>query len=142
MSDTSKNKYSKIDLTKNPTLMDCLVLLSEGIPGAAIVLAESVKNNIAIDPMDALEAWGPIIRLDSYNLYGSDIWILYKDICHQSISKFLGILRCAQLGIISPRDLGIGILNSRDPEASLNKNLDSYLGKLKEALPSFNLDLD
>lgn len=137
-----KDKTSKIDLTKNPSLMDCIISLSEGIPGAAVVLAESVKNNSIIDPINALGAWGPIVLLDSYNIYGSDIWILYKDICHQSISKFLGILRCAQVGIISSSDLTKGISESRNPEASLNKNLENHLKELKKLLPSFNLDLN
>ena len=82
------------------TTKDVLVKMSEGNPGALSVLIR-ILNNPQIDPDSFMGPMGAILSLDTLELYGSNIWILYKDVCGESISKMLAVIRAQQLGFVS-----------------------------------------
>lgn len=52
--------------------------MSEGNPGASIVLFKLIENN---EPF-------LILDLDDMNIRGSQIWVAYKDYCKEDIVKF------------------------------------------------------
>lgn len=76
-----------------------LMVVSEGNPGAARVLVDLATQGPAIDGDSALAEWGGILALDSHGIYGSDIWLMYKDLCEQSYVRMLAVLRAVQLGL-------------------------------------------
>ena len=116
------------------TLMTILLKLTEGNPGAATVLVKIVKEADTIDPDASLGHLAILLDLDTLEIYGSNIWILYKDICNSSIKHFIAVLRANQLGFISSKQLREAILTP-DP---LNKLLpDSLLTRVQTALPNF-----
>jgi len=90
---------SIIELTDTP--MDMMVKMSQGNPGAATVLGRLFSEEPAIDKDSALPSIGSILALDTYGVYGSDIWVLYKDKCGVDIRKLVMLLRACQLGFIS-----------------------------------------
>jgi hypothetical protein len=92
--------------------MDVMLKMSEGNPGAVTVLIELYDKTPEIDPMSALDGLGAIMWLDTFGIYGSRIWMLYKDVCGQDIAKTNWMLRACQLGIIS--------------ETELNHRIDNY----------------
>jgi hypothetical protein len=59
------------------SLRDYIVAMADGNPGAATVMARLVDYDV-VDSLD---------RLDHQGVYGSDIWVLYKDVCGQDIPK-------------------------------------------------------
>ena len=92
--------------------MDIMIKMSEGNPGAVTVLMELYKETPETDPMSALGGLGPIMWLDTFGIYGSRIWMLYKDVCGQDVEKTNWMIRAVQLGIMS--------------EAELNHRIDNY----------------
>jgi hypothetical protein len=93
------------------SFLDIITKLSEGNPGALTVLITTFKENPTIDPDDAFENIGAILSFDSYGIYGSRIWMLFKDVCHQNIILMLACLRAVQLGLLSESVLQYAIDN-------------------------------
>ena len=115
------------------TLMTILLKLTEGNPGAATVLVKIVKEADTIDPDASLGHLAILLDLDTLEIYGSNIWILYKDICGQSIKHFIATLRAWQLGFISALTIKTAIFNNSP--AILEP--DTLLTRVQTALPNF-----
>lgn len=64
------------------TVMDMLMVMSEGNPGAITVLSEMLKSDEAL-------GFFLILGLDDMNIRGTQVWIGYKDYCGQDINKFI-----------------------------------------------------
>lgn len=54
---------------------EAVVLLAEGNPGAAKAVGQVCR---------ASGSYGPLNILDILGIYGSDIWVLYKDVCKEN----------------------------------------------------------
>lgn len=107
-----KRKRQKEDKTKEPTqkisvnmtLTEAMTIMSEGNPGAMCVMSSMIEHVPTIDP----QCPHPILAigvLDACGIYGSDIWVLYKDICGESIVNMLAVLRHKQLGLSGREDM-------------------------------------
>lgn len=126
----------KIQLTN--TLPEILGKMSDGNPGAFSVLIRILKVGKIIDPQNALGELGAILALDSHRIYGSKIWMLYKDVCGQSLVQMLAVLRACQLGKITERSMLHAIDNQGaglDVEAIL-KTVKAELKEFDRALNS------
>lgn len=44
--------------------------------------------------------FGTIMNLDSYGIYGTDIYVLYSDICNRQVNKTIAVVRATQLGLL------------------------------------------
>jgi hypothetical protein len=123
-------------ITGNDTGMDMIVKMSEGNPGAINVRMQLITKTPTIDPQSCISGLGPILMLDSYNIYGSRIWMLYKDVCNENIATTIAIIRAAQLGIITKSTLNTAIDN-------YGKGIDvnTIISKVKEELPNFNISV-
>lgn len=73
--------------------MSLMVAMSEGIPGAASVLAGMATQHGAMAAMDV------ILNLDDMNIRGTQLWIAFKDHCDQDLEKLreLAIARDADM---------------------------------------------
>lgn len=87
---------SRIELTDN--IQDIVIKMADGNPGAVMALVELIQNNERIDPESMLGPFGAIMYLDSNEIYGSDIYVLFSDKCDKNIRKFIMLLRASQLG--------------------------------------------
>lgn len=87
----------------NDDIMSSIIKISDGNPGAISVIMQLVENNNRIDPDDIFSYMGIgfILTFDEYKIYGSDIWVLYKDQCNSDIRKLIMLFRAAQLGLTS-----------------------------------------
>lgn len=94
-------------LEPNMTVKEAIIKLSEGVPGAIVVLLRVVEESPALDPDDAFSGWGPLISLNNAGIYGSRIWLLWKDVCGERMINFLAMLRAHQLGMISKGDFNL-----------------------------------
>jgi hypothetical protein len=119
------------------TMYEVIYAITEGNPGAVRVAAEAISASPIIDPQNILGHIGPIIMLDTYRVYGEDIWVLYKDICDQHIGKMIGVLRAVQLGIIGGGQLDSVIYHTK--RGSLYKMpIDDLMVKVREKLNQFD----
>lgn len=116
----------------NMSLLDIMVALADGNPGAVSAMMEMVKAAEKTDPDSAL---GPfvILSLDTHEIYGPDIWVLFKDICGQSPVRMLAVLRAVQLGITSESEIKAAIRDWRLPDG----RVDWLQAKVQEQLPRF-----
>ncbi len=80
------------------TIGDMFVKMAEGNPGAITVMSRMVNEGEKIDPQSFAGGLGAIMGLDTHEIYGSRIWMLYKDVCGEDIEKTLALLRAVQLG--------------------------------------------
>jgi hypothetical protein len=122
----------------NLTGRDILSLLAEGNIGALTVMIEMMKHGAQIDPDSALGGLGAILALDTHEIYGSRIWMLYKDVCGQDLRTTLAILRAVQLGFLHESSLNEAIDSSRRPgktEALID--VPALVAKVEERLPNF-----
>lgn len=71
-------------ITLESTPISAIVAMSEGNPGAVQALSELMKTDMGfID----------LCHLDDAGIYGSDIWVGYKNVCDFDIEKFIGMAR-------------------------------------------------
>jgi hypothetical protein len=126
---------SRLKLEQLPS--EAVFAMSGGNPGAIRVLVDSIEQGADIDPDAAmLGGFSFLMNLDTFGIYDSDIWILYKDICGENLSHTIGLVRAVQCGCVSKNDL----LEAIKAERRHNLDVQSALVKLKETLPNFQLD--
>jgi hypothetical protein len=126
------NRAERIELTDTP--MSALLKLAEGNPGAATVCAQLIKEGGAIDPDSFLGGLGNLLSLDSLGIYGSRIWMLYKDVCGMDIVRMVGLFRSHQLGHIHERVITDAI-DGHKPIS--HEQIDDLVSKVKAELPAF-----
>ena len=91
-----------------------------------------LKRGAEIDP-DALGGGlSGLLSLDTHGIYGSEIWMLYKDVCGQSLPKTIGLLRAVQLGFESESKLKQAIQSYGN-----GINVDVLFQRVCERLPNF-----
>ena len=88
---------SRIEFGMTP--MEMIVAMADGNPGAMRVMGEMFEKNAVVDPACSLGELGAIIYMDEYRIYGSRIWLLYKDVCKSDIIMTIAALRAVQLGL-------------------------------------------
>lgn len=99
-----------------------IVKMADGNPGAATVMARLATEGPKIDPDAAYGPFSAILGLDCDGIYGPDIWILYKDICGESLTRMVAVLRAVQLGFTTNVE---------------KKDVDGLLDQVQKRLPRF-----
>lgn len=100
---------SRIEITD--TLINVVTKITDGNPGAIRVCLEIYQHGNEIDSLAWHGGLVSLLELDSIGIYGSRIWMLYKDVCKESIEDTIAMLRAVQLGILSDKDLEYAIDN-------------------------------
>lgn len=125
--------YNKPRLELNDTPISAVMKMAEGNPGAINVLMQLLTKADRIDPDDAFGGFGALFSLDTLDVYGSQIWQLYKDVSGQSLVTMLGLMRAVQLGYMPEREL-VAAINGQKLE---EKDIDSYMKQVRTRLPAF-----
>ena len=112
--------------------MSAVMKMVDGNPGATTVCANIIKQGASIDPDDILEGIGAILWMDTLEIYGPKIWMLFKDVCGEDLIKMLGLLRAVQLGFLSETKLRFAIDNYGE-----GIDIDDLLTQVQERLPAF-----
>ena len=126
---------TRINLTDRP--FDIIIKMAEGNPGAINVLTQFIKEGHFIDPDNAFEGLGPIMVLDTYGIYGTDIYILHNDICKGELHKTLAVIRACQLGIFSKEKLK-DACSRQDRSGCKIVPVNELYKKVRIKLPKFN----
>ena len=87
------------------TKLDIVMKMSKGHPGAVIAIMELITKSPKIDPQSALGGYGPILSLDTHEIYGSDVYFLWNNKCHRDVRKVCVLLRAVQLGFLAESKL-------------------------------------
>lgn len=125
----------RIKLTDS--IQSVITKMAEGNPGAAIAMIELVEKGAAIDPDSAWGGWGALMSLDTADIYGSGIYVLFSDICDRDPAKTIAVLRACQLGILPEATLK-DACSRQDRSGKQIINPEDLYKKVKEELPNFN----
>src|SRR5687767_7629419 len=117
------------------TVMSAAIKMADGNPGAIVALSKMIATSPIIDPDSAFKGMSPILSLDHLNIYGSKIWILWKDVCGYDPIKTETLFRANQLGIIPDNVIHQAINNGIIPD------FEDLLKKVKEQLPRFAVNV-
>lgn len=148
------SKETRVNLMDTPK--DTIIKMSDGNPGGLNVMLDIIENGLDIDGNNAFNkqarcGYGTLLLLDTYNIYGSDIWVLYKDMCGQNLVKTIAVLRMMQTGMKPTgwvKDL-IEEIQGRSPNfkgypldkvRAFRKELVEALPELREKLTEFTKD--
>ncbi len=100
------------------------------------VCAAMLKQGPEIDPQ-AASPFLTLFYLDTLAIYEHRIWMLFKDVCKESMVKTLAVLRASQLGIIDRTTLNYAIDNR-----GAGIDTDALLQTVKEQLNEFDCNGD
>ena len=89
-------------LKPTDTLGDVIAIIANGNPGAMSVINQIIKKN-------EKELYVYLLQLDSYGIYGNDLWMLYKDVCGGDVDKTMGCIKHTWMGLISEEKLKAAI---------------------------------
>ena len=79
------------------------VKMAEGNPGAVTVIVQLIDDKS--DPDSWAGGIGNLLSLDTHGIYGSNIWVMFKNCCNQNILNVVTVLRAVQLGLYTEREL-------------------------------------
>jgi len=118
------------------TAMSGIIKVVENNPGGLRVCIELCRDGGDIDPDSALKGLGNILNLDQLGIYGSRIWMLYKDVCGEDLVTMVGMLRANQLGFLSDAELSHAIDN-------YGEGIDcaALLQEVRKTLPNFKKEV-
>lgn len=71
-------------VTLDTSVTDAIVAMSGGNPGALTVLMQLMSTELGLIGM---------CHLDDREIYGSDIWVAWKDICKEDMNLFVATIR-------------------------------------------------
>lgn len=110
---------SKIQLMDS--VMDVIVKMSEGNPGAATCLAEIMGKN---DWHNGTDSLAMILSLDTLGLYGSNLYMIWNDCCDRDLIKLELVIRNWQLGELSDKEIYNNLAQGRGTPFQNLKTLD------------------
>lgn len=119
------------------SIQDVLFKMSDGNPGAISCMIGMLKVHDAIDPDAVTGGIGAILLLDTYEIYGTDIYILFSDKCNKDMRQMLMLMRATQLGLFSSNKLKE---MASDQMRQINLTVDEWKDldeKVCERLPKF-----
>lgn len=126
----------RIELTDN--VRSAILKMCDGNPGALDALIQVAQHAEKIDPQGAMGGFGAILMLDTLGIYGTNIYILYNDVCDRKVSRLIAILRACQLGFLDH----ITIQSASKKQDRSGKDLipvEELYQKVKERLVDFDL---
>lgn len=83
-------------ITSDMSIMDMMMTMSEGNPGALTVLMQMMQ-----DPRGFMD----ILLLDTLDIRGSKVWMLYSDSCDKNTGKFNRTLMALRCGAYSEEEI-------------------------------------
>lgn len=83
-------------ITGDMSIMDVMMVMSEGNPGALTVLMQMIQNS---------RGFTDILLLDTLDIRGSKVWMLYSDSCGKNEGKFNRTLKALRCGAYSEEEI-------------------------------------
>jgi hypothetical protein len=127
-------RKERIKLTDST--MDVLMKMAEGNPGALTTCLQLIQSD-RIDPDAFMGGLGKILDLDRMGIYGTDIYVLWSDICDCNTAKLITVLRAAQLGVVSDKTIA-DAASRQDYSGKGMIDITDLYRKVRKALPGFD----
>ena len=125
----------RIGLTDS--LQSAVIKMSDGNPGAMGAMVAMIQASPEVDPMSALGSFGPLLSLDMFGIYGSDVYVMHNDLCDRDPVRSLACLRATQLGLLAETDLKTAIAEARERYKSATLDTVAMVATVQAKLPKF-----
>lgn len=122
----------------NDDIKTIVAKMSDCNIGAITAMTEIINSGDLIDPDDITGGVGKLLLLDTFEIYGTDIYVLYNDICNRDVAKTIAILRSAQVGLLDSAVLR-DACSRQDYSGRKMIPVDELCKKIKEKFPRFNI---
>lgn len=83
----------------NSKVFDAIVLMAEGNPGALTVCSRLVAEDMVMGTIS-------LLILDEMGIYGSQIWVAYKDVCKENLTTLIERVMDRDPGLRVARERG------------------------------------
>jgi len=83
----------KTRITLQDSTIDVLTKMSDGDPGAFSVCMQLVARGNQIDPDAGMGGLSFLLDMDTLGIYGVKIWVMYKHLCREHLSRMACLLR-------------------------------------------------
>lgn len=130
-----RTQPDKERIEMSDTTFDIIKKMSDGNQGAMMVLMRMLQSNV--DPDSAFGPLGAILSLDSFRIYGTDIFVLSNDICDGQMNKMIAVLRAVQLGLFDRKTLREAC-SKQDGSGRMLIPVEELYEKVKVKLPDFD----
>lgn len=117
--------------------MSAMLKMADGNPGAVTAMMELLQDDNKTDPDSFIGGIGNILSLDTIGIYGTDIYVLWSDICGRDIVKMISLLRGHQLGFITS-ELLKEISGRQDRSGKSLIDIEDIYKKVCDYLPNFD----
>lgn len=127
------NPNTRIKIGDSPK--DMIIKMAEGNVGALTVCLKLFTESPKIDTLDWAGGCGLLLFLDDLGIYGSSIWVLYKNVCGENLEMMLALGRAWQLEFLSEDDLHKAIEIGQECKQFFSQDqLNELLAKVKAKL--------
>lgn len=89
-------------LSSEDNTMDVIMKMSEGNPGATTCLVEILRKDDWTFGADSITM---VLSLDTLELYGSKLYMLWNDCCKRDLKTLELVLRNYQMGLLSKEEI-------------------------------------
>jgi len=111
----------------------CISRLCQSNPGCIRSLVELVECYGPVHNPH-IEALGLFHLLDEFEIYGTEIYILWNDKCNQDIEKFILLIRATQFNIVTLKNLKRMAEDQRRQFNFTDKDFELIKDQVKDAL--------
>src|SRR3989338_1647639 len=122
----------------NASVMDIIITMSGGNPGALTACMELMRKGHLVDPDDIFQGLGSIMTLDTMNIWDSRLYMLWSDVCGRDIGKMIDVLRAYQLGQLAGATEAV--INYAIDNRGKGLDLDAVVAAVQQRLPNFKVN--
>lgn len=124
-------------ITFSDSTKSAIIKMVEGNMGAMSACMSLLKEAERVDPQNMMGGISYILSLDNNGIYGTDIYVLWSDICDKDTTKMIAVLRAVQLGLFSGKVLA-DACHRQDYSGRTMVPVDELYIKVKERLEQFD----
>ncbi len=122
----------------NMNLMESVLAVSNGNPGAITSCMMLANNAAKIDPDNVFGAFSALTDFDEVGIYGSKIYDLYTGVCYSSPVNLFALFRHRQLGLGTTVEDIHRFANARDNGERIRIDFSKIISEVQGRVSHFN----
>ena len=119
------------------SIIQCITKLADGNPGAASCLCRLLEITFENPHNLPINGANMLLLLDRWGIYGTDIYVLWNDICDGDFVKVLELLSATYLNLLNPSVL-VDACSRQDRSGKSLINIDQVVRNTKTFFPYFD----
>lgn len=117
------------------SIVNMIFTVADNHPNSVQVLISSLRYGHLVDPESSYGPLAFLMLCDAYNIYGLDIWALYKEVCNKQYATAHALLLAVELGLINLEQLKTAM-----KRRGRGIDVDTIVSGVRKLKPSINLN--